>query len=142
MKSPCVGFCSTTFGDPVCRGCKRLIREVDEWNHLDSSEQRQIWQRLWAQTTEVVSRYLVVRNSTLLRERLLRHAVRHHTGAPPEVWALDLLRAGSEQMNDLGVYGLELLPRWKHLNPAGLFNRLNQDLWLLASQVARDNDQS
>ncbi|WP_177247088.1 DUF1289 domain-containing protein [Marinospirillum alkaliphilum] len=146
MKSPCVGFCSTTFGDPICRGCKRTIREVDQWNTLTGGEQRQVWQRLWQQTTEVVCRYLAVKDSTLLRQQLQRFAVRHHLGAPPEVWALDLLRAGSEQIRDLSAYGLELLPSWKRLTPAELFNRINAQLWLEAAQAARDshpdNDQS
>jgi uncharacterized protein len=146
LKSPCVGFCSTTFGDPICRGCKRTIREVDQWNTLTTTKQRQIWQRLWQQTTEVVCRYLIVRNSTLLRQQLQRYAVRYHLGVPPEVWALDLLRAGSEQIRDLSAYGLERLPGWQQLTAAELFNRINTQLWLEAAQAARnsplDNDQS
>ena len=31
-KTPCIGICSTTtFGDSVCRGCKRYAKEVLNW---------------------------------------------------------------------------------------------------------------
>ncbi|MCF8976542.1 DUF1289 domain-containing protein, partial [Pseudomonas edaphica] len=28
IKTPCVGLCSTVYGDLVCRGCKRFHHEV------------------------------------------------------------------------------------------------------------------
>ena len=95
MKSPCVGFCSTTFGDPVCRGCKRSIAEVDGWNLLTAEQQQQVWQRLWQQTTEIVQQHLQITDPQLLHSQLLRFAIRHHPTAPAEVHAMDLLRAGS-----------------------------------------------
>lgn len=32
IKTPCVGLCSTVYGDLVCRGCKRFHHEVIHWN--------------------------------------------------------------------------------------------------------------
>ncbi|MCA4075779.1 DUF1289 domain-containing protein, partial [Pseudomonas kurunegalensis] len=31
IKTPCVGLCSTVYGDTVCRGCKRFHHEVINW---------------------------------------------------------------------------------------------------------------
>ena len=31
-KKPCVGICSCTLGDPVCRGCGLTDEEVRDWN--------------------------------------------------------------------------------------------------------------
>jgi hypothetical protein len=31
IKTPCVGLCSTVYGDLVCRGCKRFHHEVINW---------------------------------------------------------------------------------------------------------------
>ncbi|WP_114417881.1 DUF1289 domain-containing protein [Marinospirillum perlucidum] len=128
MKSPCVGFCSTTFGDPVCRGCKRTREEVDAWNQLTSEQQRQVWQRLWQQAQEVVSRYLRVEDADLLHQQLLRRAIRHHPDAPPEAWVLDLLRVGSEKIQDLQAYGIQRTPQAGDKSPAALFNQLTQEL--------------
>ena len=29
--TPCLGICSTTFGDEVCKGCKRFAHEIVSW---------------------------------------------------------------------------------------------------------------
>lgn len=129
MKSPCVGFCSTTFGDPVCRGCKRLVAEVDGWNLLTVEQQQQIWQRLWQQTLVVVRQHVRINDPLLLKSQLLRFAVRHHPAAPAEVHVMDLLRAGSEKMQRLQAYGIEPLANFSDLSPARLFNRMNRILY-------------
>ena len=45
-RTPCIGVCSTTYGDLVCRGCKRFSHEVVEWNGYDSDQQKRVWSRL------------------------------------------------------------------------------------------------
>ena len=32
IRTPCIGVCSTVFGDTVCRGCRRFSHEVVNWN--------------------------------------------------------------------------------------------------------------
>ena len=44
--TPCVGICSTTFGDLVCRGCKRFSHAIVDWNSYDDSQKEIIWERL------------------------------------------------------------------------------------------------
>jgi len=36
--TPCLGICSTTYGDNVCKGCKRYVHEVIDWNKFNSQE--------------------------------------------------------------------------------------------------------
>lgn len=45
-KSPCVGICSTTFGDDICFGCKRTYLEVIQWNTFSDKEKNKVNQRL------------------------------------------------------------------------------------------------
>ena len=45
-RSPCIGICSTTYGDLVCRGCKRFAHEVVGWNGYAEDQQSTVWQRL------------------------------------------------------------------------------------------------
>lgn len=54
LTTPCVGKCSTTFGDDVCRGCTRYAQEIIEWNTYDQSTKNQIWQRLDRQLDSVL----------------------------------------------------------------------------------------
>lgn len=49
--SPCIGYCSTSLGDTICRGCGRTAEEVDQWFRLDEEQQRSIWDRVSAMDT-------------------------------------------------------------------------------------------
>ena len=52
--TPCVGICSTTYGDLVCRGCKRYAHEIVQWNGYDEAQQQLVWQRLKSMRDEVL----------------------------------------------------------------------------------------
>ena len=52
--TPCVGICSTTYGDLVCRGCKRFAHEIVQWNGYDEDQQQRVWQRLKSMRDEVL----------------------------------------------------------------------------------------
>lgn len=44
--SPCIGVCSTTYGDLVCRGCHRFAHEVSEWNGYSDAQRLAVRRRL------------------------------------------------------------------------------------------------
>jgi predicted Fe-S protein YdhL (DUF1289 family) len=44
--SPCIGQCSTTYGDDVCKGCGRTYLEVINWIMFDEQQKAQVWRRL------------------------------------------------------------------------------------------------
>ena len=67
-RTPCLGICSTTYGDLVCRGCKRFAHEIVQWNGYDDVQQEQVWQRLHRLRDEVVTQHLqVIDQDTYLR---------------------------------------------------------------------------
>ena len=43
-----MGICSTTYGDLVCRGCKRFAHEIIHWNGFDEGQREIVWERLIA----------------------------------------------------------------------------------------------
>ena len=45
-ESPCIGVCSTTFGDDICYGCQRTYIEVIQWNTFSDEEKDKVNQRL------------------------------------------------------------------------------------------------
>lgn len=45
-RTPCMGICSTTYGDLVCRGCKRFAHEIIQWNGFDEAQRETVWERL------------------------------------------------------------------------------------------------
>jgi predicted Fe-S protein YdhL (DUF1289 family) len=46
--SPCAGYCSTSHGDEICKGCGRTFDEVINWIIYDDEEKAVIWARLEA----------------------------------------------------------------------------------------------
>ena len=43
--SPCIGQCSTTYGDDICKGCGRTFIEVINWIIFDEKEKAAVWTR-------------------------------------------------------------------------------------------------
>lgn len=46
--SPCAGYCSTSHGDEICKGCGRTFDEVLNWIIYDDAEKEIVWARLQA----------------------------------------------------------------------------------------------
>lgn len=110
-QSPCIGFCSTVYGDDVCRGCNRYFEEVVQWSTLPQTVQEQALERIHALVCQVMDEYLVVADPALLDQQLARYNVALPELDSPQARALALLYAGSHLMRDLAAYGLEPTPR-------------------------------
>jgi predicted Fe-S protein YdhL (DUF1289 family) len=69
VKTPCIGICSTTsFGDPVCRGCKRYLFEVINWNSYGEFEKGAVLKRLEKLEVQILENKLQIVNQALLIE--------------------------------------------------------------------------
>ena len=71
-RTPCIGTCSTTYGDLVCRGCKRFAHEIVQWNGFDETQRRTVWQRLLALRAGAVSSVLRITDEPRLRDHARR----------------------------------------------------------------------
>jgi hypothetical protein len=49
--APCIAICSTSQGDPVCKGCGRTFDEVQRWTGFSPAEKRAVWRRITQQGT-------------------------------------------------------------------------------------------
>jgi len=108
VKTPCVGLCSTTYGDLVCRGCKRFSHEIVNWNRYGDEEKRAVWARLVALRDQVVLSLLSVEDEALLEAQRQKHRIPDYTGGTPASRAYGLLRRGARHIRSLGAYGLAL----------------------------------
>ena len=93
--TPCVGICSTTYGDLVCRGCKRFAHEIVSWNAFDVDQREAVWSRLEELRTGAIARCLRV----LDEERLIAEAE-----------AVRVPQAAQRELLDLAY---EALRRWR-----------------------------
>ena len=46
VDAPCIAICSTSQGDPECKGCGRTFEEVQNWTHMTPAEKRNTWHRI------------------------------------------------------------------------------------------------
>ena len=74
-RTPCVGICSTTYGDLICRGCKRFAHEIVSWNGYTVQQQGRVWQRLEQLRDGCVGAYLTIFDESRLRDYGTRPAV-------------------------------------------------------------------
>jgi predicted Fe-S protein YdhL (DUF1289 family) len=44
--TPCIAICSTSQGDPVCKGCGRSFEEVQRWPEMSPVDKRTVWRRI------------------------------------------------------------------------------------------------
>ena len=107
--TPCLGICSTTYGDSVCKGCKRFVHEVIDWNKFNSNEQELVKTRLEEFKIIVLKNRFLVSDKDLLTAKLKENAIRFNNALDPLTWIFDLLRASGTQELDLGQFGIKTL---------------------------------
>lgn len=132
IRTPCVGICSTVFGDHVCRGCKRFLHEIIDWNSYSEAQKRAVDQRLESLLSRVVEAKLQLLDEALLYRRLeaLRLRVPAYRGWQSA--ALELLRAASRQIDDLREFGLAPMGEYRGQSPVALREDIDREFFLLS----------
>ena len=125
--TPCIGLCSTTYGDSVCKGCKRFAHEIVDWNRYEEKKKMAVMARLTQLMVDVVSRYLMVIDISLLKTTLDIHSLRYRKGQPPECWAYDLFRQTKGRFAHISDLGLAKRPEVERLGTTDLWHQMNKD---------------
>jgi len=133
-ESPCIGICSTVYGDNICRGCKRGYLEVIDWNRYDPPQKQAINQRLQQQIETVVADFVIIEDEEKLKSQLDQVALRPPIYSSPFFWAYELLRLKAIQIDNLSAYGLRAKPPYYTLTANGLFTKIDDRLYALAQQ--------
>ena len=109
VKTPCVGVCSTVFGDQVCRGCKRFHHEVIEWNGYTDIQKENVWNRLESLKVLIMKSKIFIENQVLLQSKLDSLKISYYDKVDPYCWVFDLIKQASQSINDLSEFGLKPL---------------------------------
>ena len=127
--TPCLGICSTTFGDEVCKGCKRFSHEIVNWTKYSLEEREIINDRLEKFNIKILQDRFKVFDSALLANRLDEKAINFNHSLDPITWIFDLFRAAGSQEFDLKNYGIESL---NHFNAKTIKDEINDELLKLS----------
>jgi len=132
IKTPCVGLCSTVFGDQVCRGCKRFHHEIVNWNAYNDEEKRAVWARLEVLLTQVVSAKLEVFDPLRLREQLQQRKSRFIPEQSEYCWAYQLISRGARHIQQVDAYGIHIFPEFRERPLMELRDAIDQEFFILS----------
>lgn len=136
VKTPCIGVCSTTFGDTVCRGCKRYLHEIVDWNRYTEAQKALVWQRLDLLLRTVVSNYVQVDDAALLEQQLAFQNIRRQAELSPHGWVPELLKAAGSTALNWPTYGLRFIgtspDTQADIAPRKLYDQISEEVHALA----------
>ena len=132
IKTPCVGLCSTVYGDLVCRGCKRFHHEVTHWNGYSEDEKQAVWSRLEALLVQVMQAKVEVFDAQRLRIQLEQRQIRFVPQQSPYCWAYQLIARGARVISQLDAYGMVLLPEFRDWALPDLRDAIDREFFLLS----------
>ena len=107
--TPCLGICTTTFGDEVCKGCKRFAHEIISWPKYSENEREIINGRLEQFKIKILQNRFKIFDSELFASKLEEKAINFNHSLEPLTWIFDLFRAPGSQEFELKNYGIESL---------------------------------
>ena len=129
-RTPCVGICSTTYGDEVCRGCKRFSFEVINWNGFTPEERESVWKRLEKLKTQIMSSRLQILEPELLDNKIRYYQLKIKDDLNDLSKAFELIKQVSESFNDLEEFGIKILSKKQSL--IELKEEIEDELYILS----------
>ena len=130
--TPCIGICSTTFGDDVCKGCKRFSYEITNWGKFSTDERAVVNSRLEQFKITILEEKFIISDSNLFESKMNEFSINFNSYLDPITWVFDLLRASSHEDLDLSEFGIEILPKFSNLSLLELRDLINQEMLQLS----------
>ena len=130
--TPCIGICSTTFGDDVCKGCKRFSHEITNWGKFSTDERTVVNSRLEQFKITILEEKFIISDSNLFESKMNEFSINFNSSLNPITWVFDLLRASSHEDLDLSEFGIEILPKFSNLSLLELRDLINQEMLQLS----------
>ena len=126
--TPCIGICSTTFGDDVCKGCKRFSHEITNWGKFSTDERAVVNSRLEQFKTTILEEKFSISDSELFESKMNEFSINFNSSLEPITWIFDLLRASSNKDLNVNDFGIEILPAFSDLSLIELRDLINQEM--------------
>ena len=130
--TPCIGICSSTFGDDVCKGCKRFSHEITNWGKFSTDERAVVNSRLEQFKTTILEEKFTISDSELFESKMNEFSINFNSSLDPITWIFDLLRASSNKDLNVNDFGVEILPAFSDLSLIELRDLINQEMLQLS----------
>ena len=123
--TPCLGICSTTFGDEVCKGCKRFSHEIVSWTKYSLEEREIVNDRLEKFKVQILEQRFEIIDRDLFESKLEEKAINFNHSLDPLTWIFDLFRAAGSQTFDIESFGIKKLYQF---DPKTIRDEINKEL--------------
>ena len=123
--TPCLGICTTSFGDEVCKGCKRFSHEIVSWPKYSLEEREIVNARLEKFKINILQDRFTVSDIEIFQSKLDEKAINYNHSLDPLTWIFDLLRAAGSQSLDLKNFGIKSL---RNYDPRTIKDEINNEL--------------
>lgn len=129
-RTPCIGICSTTYGDEVCRGCKRFSTEVINWNSFSPDEREAVWQRLEKLKIQIMSSRVNIFDEELMQKSVDVYQIKVKEDISPLSKAFEIIKQISQSFDDLKEFGIDL--KKENISLESLKNEIETELYTLS----------
>ncbi|WP_338053668.1 DUF1289 domain-containing protein [Pseudomonas weihenstephanensis] len=132
IKTPCVGLCSTVFGDLVCRGCKRFHHEIVGWNGYSETEKQSVLLRLEHVLERVTQGLVDVFDEPLLIDKLAQRNIGLRPGQSVYYLAYHVIWRGAQTIKNIEDYGIRLAPDLRGMPLIDVRTLLDKEFFILS----------
>ena len=134
IPTPCIGICSTVYGDDVCRGCQRTFVEITQWNGYDNHQKRTVLDRIAELKQQVLQKHFNIVDQVQLAKVFTSLQVRQteHTDSWSQLYFV--LRTSAQQLADLSSIGVAFASesRWNNMRVAKAFAKIDEEIYAMA----------
>jgi len=107
-RTPCIGVCSTSYGDHICRGCKRFSHEVTGWIKYSDAEKSLVNERLQKFKITILEDKFTIIDPEKLKNKLKDANISFNQELDPLCWVFDLFRTFAVEDIDLKDVGVAI----------------------------------
>ena len=131
-RTPCIGVCSTSYGDHICRGCKRFSHEVTGWIKYSDTEKSLVNERLQKFKTTILEDKFTIIDSGKLKNKLKDANISFNQELDPLCWVFDLFRTFTIEDIDLEEVGIALKGEFSNMPLSKIKEDINKEFFELS----------
>ena len=131
-RTPCIGVCSTSYGDHICRGCKRFSHEVTGWIKYSDTEKSLVNERLQKFKITILEDKFTIIDSEKLKNKLKDANISFNQELDPLCWVFDLFRTFAIEDIDLEEVGIALKGEFSGMALSKIKEDINKEFFELS----------
>jgi len=131
-RTPCIGVCSTSYGDHICRGCKRFSHEVTGWIKYSDTEKSLVNERLQKFKITILEDKFTIIDSEKLKNKLKDANISFNQELDPLCWVFDLFRTFTIEDIDLEEVGIALKGEFLNMSLSKIKEDINKEFFELS----------